>query len=676
MFVHRAQLVVRLAYAGAPLSGKTETVKSLLSSLHGKSSGVTVYSPLEARGRTVYFDWGQYQGGSSFAGPIQCQITSVPGQTNLHRRRRVLVEDADVVVLVFDSHPDQLEANRRSLAELRPWLERGDLPPIGVLYQANKRDLPGALSFDALREELRLQREVEIYPSTATSGEGVRSCFVAAVRACIQRAEALRKMNRLGHDQPPVTTGEQLLHQLRTAEVEGEGDAQPAAEESEASLAAAAADAADRGPRTGPSDTAPHPPITDPEPVPEAATPVDPPVPSQLSIAKNAPVADAPLPVRTMRPAVMPFADWLATQRQPEESASPNAPISEFPPAATGAGATSDATATSASVAAQTPQPASAAAAEPNPSRRPAVMPMADWLGKTRTGDGRSAPRSLPPPLRTDPPAPSVSQSAPAVRSTEPSVPLPAPQPASVARRPQGPPAPWIAGEAGTLQEVWPPPVWDEIVRGTLGNQEEPAHRSGEAWQGRVGTMWHARAARVLSASETARTEFRRMVAWLMQLGDMVSTSRCIVLAGNSEGWCVWQVVRHEVTLDLLIRRVLEEKVLSKNVVHVLAQVATDYVAAAQDFALRGAGLPVRLKTLAHAGKSTVYSAFLPMAPMPTPERDALANLAHELRAIVPPAFVGAAIVTEALRELERLREERPQMKSTFEVLQHVLIGE
>src|ERR1700753_25211 len=151
MFIHRGQLFLRIAYAGTPLSGKTETLKVLLPALHGVDNPDLVFSPLAARGRTLYFDWAEYQGGTFRDGPLHCQIISVPGQASLHHRRRLLVEDADVVVFVVDSQRDQLEANRRHLAEITPWLKRGDQPPVGVIYQANKRDLPDILDVAELR---------------------------------------------------------------------------------------------------------------------------------------------------------------------------------------------------------------------------------------------------------------------------------------------------------------------------------------------------------------------------------------------------------------------------------------------------------------------------------------------------------------------------------------------
>jgi len=166
------------------------------------------------------------------------------------------------------------------------------------------------------------------------------------------------------------------------------------------------------------------------------------------------------------------------------------------------------------------------------------------------------------------------------------------------------------------------------------------------------------------------------MTAWLQRLGDVVSSRRCLVLCGSAMGWCVWQVVRQELTFALLVRQCLEQEQLSKYSVQVLARVATDFILASQELGLRNAELPVHFQTLAHENRSTVYSAFLPPAPVTASNSDGLAELASELRSVIPAELLRSANVTEALRELELLRETRPQLVPTIEVLQSLLIGE
>jgi signal recognition particle receptor subunit beta len=285
---HGGRLHLRIVYAGAPLSGKTETLKALVPSLHGQAPGHQLFSPQEARGRTLYFDWAEWQGGLFRSGTLNCQITSVPGQDALQERRRLLVRAADAMVFVIDARRDQMTANRRSLEEVRTWLERDGAPPIPVVYQCNKRDLPDSLDAAAIRAALGLG-DAEVHESSAIRGEGVRICFVAAVGACIRRAETLIGLKQMPPGLPQVETSAQLLEMMRTAE---DGRSLQIDEEVTEPVAA-------------------------PSPLPAAAARTRPAVMPMADWLAQADAAPERPPTRaraTGRPAVMPMADWLATQ--------------------------------------------------------------------------------------------------------------------------------------------------------------------------------------------------------------------------------------------------------------------------------------------------------------------------------------------------------------------------
>jgi GTPase SAR1 family protein len=827
-----------------PLSGKTETLKALLPNLHGKGGAELVFSPLAARGRTLYFDWAEYRGGTFRDGPLHCQIISVPGQASLHRRRRLLIEGADVVVFVVDSQRDQMEANRRSLTELKPWLERGEQPPIEIVYQANKRDLPDTLEVAEIRAALGLDGETEVYETSAVHGDGLRICFVAAVRSCVRRAEGLHASKKLPERTPEIATGEQLLERVRSADA------------ADSANGAATADGADHG----------EAPATD-------AQPVFPPAASQ-------PLASGP--AATARPAVMPMADWLARKQSATERAAAAPATPELPPAralALATAATSSAATTPAlpaipvtMPATRTTQPAPAVAAISNISAssissalsassalsdlsasptlsaspaistipaisavpgagenapgtawrtsrpRPAVMPMTAWIASTRhggnPGDGdadspgakraesnraaegaesnravegadsnraarqaasdnaaphglaqpraaaaqasgqaaaghRAAwpalvPSGLPPesshrpaimPMADFPsssPAKTARAAVPPVRDTRPvpvlspaalvaaaaaaaavvapmanpvraaslpsSVPAkppaaaalqtappaareagPAPIAVVAAAHPAAPPAavtaPWLPDRESALIEAYPLTTWRKVLRAGDPKLAPPVEVAGTL-QGRAGAGWHARAWGVLDTLDAGRDEFNRLIGWLMRLGNAVSSQRCVVLSGGGGRWYVWQIVHEELTLDLVMQQALEHELTSREAVQILSRAATDFVAAAQEFSHRSVELPIHLDTLAHENGATVYSGFLPQNPVAASRRDPLIELASELRSFNHANRLGSLNVTEALRELEHLSERRPQIVSTVEVLQSLLIGE
>ena len=207
-------VVIRVVYDGPPEAGKTTSVRALAGSL-----GRPVFTPGQIEGRTVYFDWLDYTGGLFEGHRIRCQVVSVPGQAALAPRRRALLLTADVVVFVADSRREALLALPGYLQGLRGILSGVDPPPVGLVVQANKRDLPGAAPLDEVRRRLDdAALRVGIVESIAIDGSGVRETFVFAVRLALDRAREQLRSGRLHSERPRVGSGEELLAELKDAE--------------------------------------------------------------------------------------------------------------------------------------------------------------------------------------------------------------------------------------------------------------------------------------------------------------------------------------------------------------------------------------------------------------------------------------------------------------------------
>lgn len=180
-------VVIRIVYDGPPFAGKTTSVRALARSLMR-----TAETPAESEGRTLFFDWLEYTGGLFEGRQIRCQIVSVPGQVELAERRRALLETADVVVFVADT--GDLEAVARSATAIREMVEmvqRENEPPVGVIVQANKRDLPTAVSREEVRAALGDDfTQTALTESVAEMGNGIRETFVLAVRIALDRIRA------------------------------------------------------------------------------------------------------------------------------------------------------------------------------------------------------------------------------------------------------------------------------------------------------------------------------------------------------------------------------------------------------------------------------------------------------------------------------------------------------
>ncbi len=212
----RETVVIRIVYDGPAYAGKTTSVRAL-----AKGFGVRSSTPAEVGGRTLYFDWMEYTGGMFEGRQIRCQVISVPGQAVLASRRRHLLQSADVVVFVGDSSAQAQSTTISYLKGLSAVLGQTQGPPIGIIFQANKRDHADAIPIEKLKEALdTLQLRVAVIESIATQGLGIREGFVFAVRLALDRVRELIHKRALPTMRPAVDSAEDLMNELR--QVEGE----------------------------------------------------------------------------------------------------------------------------------------------------------------------------------------------------------------------------------------------------------------------------------------------------------------------------------------------------------------------------------------------------------------------------------------------------------------------
>ncbi len=241
-------IIIRVVYDGAPEAGKTTNIHALQQSLSLSRKG-RIASPGTTSRRTEFFDWLDFQGGYVEGRRVRCQLVSVPGQSSLLRRRRYLLQTADAVVFVADSHRLLVAENRATFEQLRASIERlREDVPVGVILQANKQDRPGALDARALAERMGVDPTIPSFDAQANIGEGVKDTFLFAVRLAVERVKALALSDRIetagsGYESP------ELLFELMQ---EDEARA-PVTEEDDASA---------------PATTPPDAPLTEPAPAP------------------------------------------------------------------------------------------------------------------------------------------------------------------------------------------------------------------------------------------------------------------------------------------------------------------------------------------------------------------------------------------------------------------------
>ncbi|MDX1999795.1 MAG: GTPase domain-containing protein [Thermoanaerobaculia bacterium] len=215
--VARGRLVIRIVYDGPAFAGKTSSVRSL-----GQTFGREVFSSEAPDGRTLHFDWMDYEGGRFESFSLACQVITVPGQPELASRRRALLDTADAVVFVVDSRQERLADGLQALSSLRAVLADRPAPRPGLLVQANWRDALGAVALDTLRAEMDLGEAVGVTESVATDGTGIRQTFVLAVRLALDRAAALIQAGTLAEGPPEIEGGPALLAALERLERDSE----------------------------------------------------------------------------------------------------------------------------------------------------------------------------------------------------------------------------------------------------------------------------------------------------------------------------------------------------------------------------------------------------------------------------------------------------------------------
>lgn len=228
------EIVLRIVYDGAATAGKTANLRSLHESFSARARGDFHVPEETATGRTLYFDWLELHAGYVEDWPLRCQLLTVPGQLTLAERRFRLLRGIDAAVLVCDSSPAGVRAGRVAWVFLEKVLAATGNAETPILVQANKQDLPGALSPAEIEERLGVGRRV--LPASALSGDGVRETFLAALAAARERLRATLR-DRGPEELPPHVESAEQVYTAMLAEEEAPPDPD-IAEALEAALAA------------------------------------------------------------------------------------------------------------------------------------------------------------------------------------------------------------------------------------------------------------------------------------------------------------------------------------------------------------------------------------------------------------------------------------------------------
>jgi len=175
------EVTVKLVYYGPGLCGKTTNLEKIYGNPKLENKGKMISMATETD-RTLFFDFMPMELGTIGGQKVRVQLYTVPGQVFYDATRKLVLRGADGVVFVADSQPSMRESNTDSLENLKTNLRLNRIDPqkIALVFQYNKRDLPGVDSVADMTAYLE-PGNVPVVEAAAINGTGVTATLRAAI---------------------------------------------------------------------------------------------------------------------------------------------------------------------------------------------------------------------------------------------------------------------------------------------------------------------------------------------------------------------------------------------------------------------------------------------------------------------------------------------------------------
>lgn len=203
--VRERRIEAKIAYVGAPLSGKATNLERLGATRAGDGDLVSV-------------DWGpaSEQLASRFP-DYELAVTLIASRGELAPDGlRDVLRDADGVVFVADATPSARARNEAALSMVRAALAADGRPDLPLVFQVNKTDADDALSADEVVQSLDVGAAPHVVAS-ALRGEGVVETAERALGRILDElqrdAGALVSYEEPPHHNPLLTALKQVLRE-------------------------------------------------------------------------------------------------------------------------------------------------------------------------------------------------------------------------------------------------------------------------------------------------------------------------------------------------------------------------------------------------------------------------------------------------------------------------------
>ena len=197
------EVTVKLVYYGPGLCGKTTNLEKIYGNPKLENKGKMISMSTETD-RTLFFDFMPMELGTIAGQKVRVQLYTVPGQVFYDATRKLVLRGADGVVFVADSQSSVRESNLESLENLKTNLRVNRIDPdkIALVFQYNKRDLPGVDTVDDMNAYLK-PGNAPVVEAAAIQGLGVTATLRAAVAKILDNVK--NNVDTTIHEGAPLT---------------------------------------------------------------------------------------------------------------------------------------------------------------------------------------------------------------------------------------------------------------------------------------------------------------------------------------------------------------------------------------------------------------------------------------------------------------------------------------
>jgi mutual gliding-motility protein MglA len=163
----------KIVYCGPGLSGKTTNVQYIYEHTQQDQRGKLVTLSTENE-RTLFFDFLPLSVGDQRGYKVRFHLYTIPGQTFYEVSQQFILKGVDGLVYVADSQSERMESNIESFEQLERSLDKQgyDINKLPLVFQYNKRDLPGVVSVRELESTFNPTHR-PYFEAVANRGVGV-----------------------------------------------------------------------------------------------------------------------------------------------------------------------------------------------------------------------------------------------------------------------------------------------------------------------------------------------------------------------------------------------------------------------------------------------------------------------------------------------------------------------